>query len=122
MAAAVPASLEGFFISPQYTSYSQSQQQRRQVEEEDVEESQETVAEEVGVDVEATVVQGHVNLKVAGRRRAGQLVRAIASLEELRLSVLHLNITSLDPSSIVYSLNLKVSTKTKKQKSSIIKS
>lgn len=61
------------------------------------------------MDVQAIVVQGHVNLKVAGRRRSGQLVRAISALEELRLSVLHLNINSLDPSSILYSLNLKVS-------------
>ncbi|XP_010919038.1 transcription factor bHLH67 [Elaeis guineensis] len=107
--AAAAASLKGFFISPQYTSYSQSQQQRRvKEEEENGEESPEVVAEEGGVDVEATVVQGHVNLKVAARRRAGQLVRAIAALEELRLSVLHLNITSLDPSSILYSLNLKM--------------
>ena len=60
------------------------------------------------MDVEATLVQGHVNLKVAGRRQRGQLVRAIAAMEELRLSILHLNITSLGPSSILYSLNLKV--------------
>ncbi|KAG1362405.1 transcription factor bHLH57 [Cocos nucifera] len=98
------ASLEGFFFSPQYTSYSQSQQQHRRVKEDGVE----LPAAEEGVDVEAIVVQGHVNLKVAGRRRAGQMVRVISALEELRLSVLHLNITSLDPSSILYSLNLKM--------------
>nr|XP_019709189.1 transcription factor bHLH57 isoform X1 [Elaeis guineensis]XP_019709190.1 transcription factor bHLH57 isoform X1 [Elaeis guineensis] len=103
-APATAASLEGFFISPQYTSYSQSQQQHRRVKED----GEESPAAEEGVDVEAIVVQGHVNLKVAGRRRAGQLVRAISALEELRLSVLHLNIISLDPSSIVYSLNLKM--------------
>ncbi|KAG1354730.1 transcription factor bHLH57 [Cocos nucifera] len=103
---AAPASLKGFFISPQYTSYSQSRQQRRRVKEE--EDDGEESTEEVGVDVEATVVQGHVNLKVAARRGAGQLVRAIAALEELCLSVLHLNITSLDPSSILYSLNLQM--------------
>ncbi|XP_038982618.1 transcription factor bHLH57-like isoform X2 [Phoenix dactylifera] len=105
-APATAASLEGFFISPQYTSYSQSQQPCRRAKEE--EDGEESPAAKEGVDVEAIVLQGHVNLKVVGRRQAGQLVQAIAALEELRLSVLHLNITSLDPSSILYSLNLKM--------------
>ncbi|KAG0453333.1 hypothetical protein HPP92_025997 [Vanilla planifolia] len=84
----------GFFISPQYRGYSLA---RRGGED-----------DEAGVDVEATVVQGHVNLKVAGRRREGQLMRAIAAMEDLRLTVLHLTITSLDTLSILYSINLKV--------------
>ncbi|KAK8935172.1 Transcription factor bHLH70 [Platanthera zijinensis] len=89
-----PASSCGFLVSPQYTGYSWG---RRRGE------------EESEVDVEATAVQGHVNLKVAGRRRPGQLVRVIAAMEELRLTVLHLSITCLDAVSVLYSLNLKVS-------------
>ncbi|XP_072963429.1 transcription factor bHLH57-like [Typha angustifolia] len=92
--------VDGFFVSPQYTSYSQRKCRagiKREVE---------VVVEEV--DVEASMVQGHVNLKVAGRRRPGQLVRAIAAMEGLGLSVLHLSITSLDQSAIFYSLNLKM--------------
>ncbi|RWW38615.1 hypothetical protein BHE74_00056140 [Ensete ventricosum] len=94
---------DGLFISPQYTGYSQSQQRRRDANGEEAQQQDAT-----GVDVEATVVQGHVNLKVAAQRRRGQLVRAIAAMEELCLSVLHLNVTSLEPSSILYSLSLKV--------------
>ncbi|URE05159.1 Helix-loop-helix DNA-binding domain [Musa troglodytarum] len=60
------------------------------------------------VDVEATLVQGHVNLKVAAQRRRGQLVRAMAAMEELRLSILHLNITTLEPPSTLYYINLKM--------------
>lgn len=94
---------DGFFISPQYTGYSRSQQGRRDANGEEAQQEDGT-----GVDVEATVVQGHVNLKVAAQRRRGQLVRAIAAMEELRLSVLHLNVASLEPSSVLYSLSLKV--------------
>ncbi|CAD5163979.1 unnamed protein product [Musa acuminata subsp. malaccensis] len=94
---------DGFFISPQYTGYSRSQQRRRYANGEEAQQEDGT-----GVDVEATVVQGHVNLKVATRRRRGQLARAIAAMEELRLSVLHLNVASLEPSSILYSLSLKM--------------
>ncbi|KAM0950187.1 putative transcription factor bHLH family [Dioscorea sansibarensis] len=82
--------LESFFISPQYTSFSTGGDGA------------------AGVDVEATVVQGHVNLKVVSARRPGQLVKVVAALEELCLTVLHLNVTSMDSSSVLYSLNLKM--------------
>ncbi|KAJ0974461.1 hypothetical protein J5N97_016426 [Dioscorea zingiberensis] len=87
--ACASAPLETFFISPQYTSFSNG-------------------GDGAGVDVEATVVQGHVNLKIVSARRPGQLVKAVAALEELRLTVLHLNVTSMDSSSVLYSLNLKM--------------
>ncbi|KAI0513829.1 hypothetical protein KFK09_009860 [Dendrobium nobile] len=89
------ATVSGFFVSPQYTGYCFG---LRRADEEG----------ESEVDVEVTAVQGHVNLKVAGRRRPGQLVKAIAAIEELRLTVLHLSITSLDAVSVLYSLNLKM--------------
>lgn len=83
------ATLEGFFISPQYTGYSRC-------------------SGEGGVDVEATVVQGHVNLKVAGRREVRQLLRLIASLQQLKMSVLHLMVTTMDSRLVLYCFNLKV--------------
>ncbi|RRT65953.1 hypothetical protein B296_00016832 [Ensete ventricosum] len=101
--APLPLLHDDFLIAPQYTGYSQSQRRRRDGNGEEANQEDWT-----GADVEATLVQGHVNLKVAGRRQRGQLVRAIAAMEELRLSILHLNITSLGPSSILYSLSLKV--------------
>ncbi|CAA6673559.1 unnamed protein product [Spirodela intermedia] len=58
-------------------------------------------------DVEATVVQAHVNLRVLTQRRPAQLLRAVAALEELHLTVLHLNVTSLDDS-VFYCFNLKM--------------
>lgn len=57
--------------------------------------------------VEATVVQTQVNIRVLSRRRPGQLLRVTVALEKLRLSVLHLSVTSL-ADAVVYSLILKV--------------
>ncbi|KAJ3689663.1 hypothetical protein LUZ61_018827 [Rhynchospora tenuis] len=88
-AAASVATLEGFFISPQYTGYSRC-------------------SGEGSVDVEATVVQGHVNLKVAGRREARLLQRYVVALQELRMTVLHLMVTAVDAQSVLYCFNLKV--------------
>ncbi|KAI8022362.1 Transcription factor bHLH70 [Camellia lanceoleosa] len=58
-------------------------------------------------DVRVTVIQKHVNLKVECPRIPGQLLKAIVALEGLKLTVLHLNITSFE-TSIHYSFNLKI--------------
>ncbi|KAL0714987.1 hypothetical protein Bca4012_021966 [Brassica carinata] len=58
--------------------------------------------------IEATLIQNHVNLKVECRKKQGQLLKGIVSLEKLRLTVLHLNISSLSLSSVSYCFNLKM--------------
>ncbi|GMN33392.1 hypothetical protein TIFTF001_046699 [Ficus carica] len=58
-------------------------------------------------DIEVTVIQTHVNLKIQCPRRPGQLLTAIIALEDLRLSVLHLNITS-SQDTVLYSFNLRI--------------
>ncbi|KAJ4896387.1 Transcription factor bHLH67 [Raphanus sativus] len=58
--------------------------------------------------IEATLIQNYVNLKVECRKKQGQLLKGIVSLEKLRLTVLHLNISSLSLSSISYCFNLKM--------------
>ncbi|RZC84637.1 hypothetical protein C5167_047424 [Papaver somniferum] len=127
----------GFFSAPQYTSYSSSLFLKNDTEEEDEEEDvinedelrmtssnniNHTSSNEheyyslsllspsswLGVDIEVVVVQTHVNLKILGPRKSGQLVRVIAALEQdLRLTILHLNVTSFEQS-VLYSFNLKI--------------
>ncbi|CAN7012910.1 unnamed protein product, partial [Brassica oleracea var. botrytis] len=58
--------------------------------------------------IETTVVQNHVNLKVVCRKRQGELIRGIISLEKLRLTVLHLNISTLSRFYVSCCFNLKV--------------
>nr|WCO08261.1 hypothetical protein [Suaeda aralocaspica] len=58
-------------------------------------------------DIEVIVIQNHVNLKIQCQRRPGQLLKVIVAFEELRLTVLHLNITSLH-TLVHYSFNLKI--------------
>ncbi|XP_050203301.1 transcription factor bHLH57 [Mercurialis annua] len=58
-------------------------------------------------EIEVTAVHNHVNLKIQCQRKPGQLLRAIVALEELRLTVLHLNITSSE-TTVLYSFNLKI--------------
>jgi hypothetical protein len=85
------SSSDSVFVSPQFTSYSADPSSRG------------------GCDVEATAaVGGHVRVRVAGRRWPGRLVRAVAALEDLRLAVLHLAVTSVGHDAVVYCFNLKV--------------
>ncbi|OMP11777.1 hypothetical protein CCACVL1_00274 [Corchorus capsularis] len=59
------------------------------------------------IEVNVNVIHNHVNLKIQCPRRGGQLLQAIVTLESLRLTVLHLNITS-SQASVLYSFNLKM--------------
>ncbi|XP_057454940.1 transcription factor bHLH67-like [Lotus japonicus] len=58
-------------------------------------------------DIKVTLIQSHVNLKIECERKPGQLIKVIVALEDLRLTILHLNITSSE-ASVIYSLNLKI--------------
>ncbi|CAH2063157.1 unnamed protein product, partial [Thlaspi arvense] len=58
--------------------------------------------------VETTVIQNHASLKVQCRKKQGQLLKGITSLEKLRLTVLHLNIAASSHLSVSYSFNLKM--------------
>ncbi|KAI3444346.1 hypothetical protein Pfo_001011 [Paulownia fortunei] len=59
-------------------------------------------------DFQVTMIEKHANLKIECCRRPGQLVHAILTFENLKLAVLHLNVTSLSPSSVHYSFSLKI--------------
>ncbi|KAH9604200.1 hypothetical protein KSS87_004846 [Heliosperma pusillum] len=58
-------------------------------------------------DVEVKVLGFDAMIKILSRRRPGQLLRAIAALEDLRLTILHTNITTIEQT-VLYSFNVKV--------------
>ncbi|XP_044492231.1 transcription factor bHLH57-like isoform X2 [Mangifera indica] len=60
-----------------------------------------------GAKIEVIVIQNHVHLKIQCPRQPGLLLKAIVALEDLKLTFLHLNITSF-PTTVLYSFNLKI--------------
>lgn len=58
-------------------------------------------------DIEVSLVETHASVRVMSPRRPGQLLKMIAGLQALRLTVLHLNVTTLD-SLVLYTLSVKV--------------
>ncbi|XP_044953885.1 transcription factor bHLH94-like [Hordeum vulgare subsp. vulgare] len=88
----------GFFTYPQYV-WCQSPRDATTL---SADESRAGVA-----DIEVNLVETHASLRVMAPRRPGQLLRMVAGLQALRLTVLHLNVTALG-SLVLYSLSLKV--------------
>ncbi|XP_059630283.1 transcription factor bHLH94-like [Cornus florida] len=58
-------------------------------------------------DIEVTMVESHANLKILSKKRPRQLLKMVAGLQCLRLTVLHLNVTTVDQM-VLYSLNVRV--------------
>ncbi|KAA8545077.1 hypothetical protein F0562_019824 [Nyssa sinensis] len=58
-------------------------------------------------DIEVTMVENHANLKIRAKRWPKQLLKMVSGLQTLRLTVLHLNVTTVDQI-VLYSLSVKV--------------
>ncbi|KAG7583115.1 hypothetical protein ISN44_As08g026490 [Arabidopsis suecica] len=57
-------------------------------------------------DVEVKLLGFDAMIKILSRRRPGQLIKTIAALEDLHLSILHTNITTMEKT-VLYSFNVK---------------
>ncbi|KAK1391995.1 Transcription factor bHLH96 [Heracleum sosnowskyi] len=58
-------------------------------------------------DIEVTMVESHANIKVLSKRQPKQLFKMVSGFQSIGLTVLHLNITTIDHR-VLYSFNLKV--------------
>ncbi|KAJ0232026.1 Transcription factor bHLH96 [Hirschfeldia incana] len=58
-------------------------------------------------EIEVTMVESHASVKILAKKRPKQLLKLAASIQSLKLSVLHLNVTTRDDF-VLYSISLKV--------------
>ncbi|XP_057783844.1 transcription factor bHLH94-like [Salvia miltiorrhiza] len=58
-------------------------------------------------DIEVMMVESHANIKLSTKRRPKQLLKLVAGFQSIGLTILHLNITTVDQS-VLYSLSVKV--------------
>lgn len=58
-------------------------------------------------EIEVTMVENHANLKILSKKRHRQLLKMVAGLQCLWLTILHLNVTSVDHM-VLYSLSVKL--------------
>lgn len=58
-------------------------------------------------DIEVTLIETHANLRILCRRNLRQLSKLVAGFQTMYLTVLHLNVTTLEPL-VLYSISAKV--------------
>lgn len=59
-------------------------------------------------DIEVTMVESHANLKILSKKRPKQLMKIVAGLQCMWLTILHINVTTVDEM-VFYTISLKVS-------------
>ncbi|KAG2321750.1 hypothetical protein Bca4012_057665 [Brassica carinata] len=59
-------------------------------------------------DIEVTMVESHASVKILAKKRPKQLLKLVASIQNLRFTLLHLNVTTTHDNSVLYSISLKV--------------
>nr|CAD1826309.1 unnamed protein product [Ananas comosus var. bracteatus] len=98
-----------FFTFPQYSSYTARSPNAAaaMVANESAAAAEEAKGSAAAADIEVTMVESHANLKVLAKRRPKQLLKLVVGLQNLRLTTLHLNVTTLDRM-VLYSFSLKV--------------
>ncbi|KAB2018756.1 hypothetical protein ES319_D08G250800v1 [Gossypium barbadense] len=93
-----------FFTFPQYSTSSKQGDRKDSISMND----QSTVETQSAIaDIEVTMVERHVNLRIRSKKRPAQLLKVVSGLNCMRLSILHLNVTTLDQT-VLYSLSVKV--------------
>ncbi|WCJ43195.1 basic helix-loop-helix (bHLH) DNA-binding superfamily protein [Euphorbia peplus] len=70
-------------------------------------ESVSSVTQSSIADIEVTMVESHASLKIRSKRRPKQLLKVVSGLHAMCLTVLHLNVTTVEQI-VLYSLSVKV--------------
>lgn len=83
-----------FFVYPQYT-WSQAPNKYTS-------KTQAAIA-----DIEVTLIETHANLRILSRRSPRQLSKLVSGFQTHNLTILHLNVTTMDPL-VLYSISAKV--------------
>ncbi|KAL0877900.1 hypothetical protein Bca101_027606 [Brassica carinata] len=58
-------------------------------------------------EIEVTMVESHASVKILAKKRPKQLLKLAASIQSLKLTVIHLNVTTRDDF-VLYSISLKI--------------
>ncbi|XP_052118239.1 transcription factor bHLH96 [Arachis duranensis] len=59
-------------------------------------------------DIEVAMVESHANLKIRSKKKPKQLLKMVSNLQVMRLTILHLNVTTTNNDIVLYSLSVEV--------------
>ncbi|KAE8716362.1 Transcription factor bHLH96 [Hibiscus syriacus] len=66
-----------------------------------------TATVESMAEIEVTMAETHANVKILSKKRPRQLLKLVARLQDLRLTILHLNVTTMNEMGL-YSISVRV--------------
>ncbi|KAJ9152448.1 hypothetical protein P3X46_026013 [Hevea brasiliensis] len=89
-----PPPFAQFFVYPQYTC---SQMPNKYT----------SKAKASIADIEVTLIETHANLRILSRKRPRQLFKFVTGFQTLYLTILHINVTTMDPL-VLYSISAKL--------------
>lgn len=59
-------------------------------------------------EIEVSMIESHANVKILSKKRPRQLLTIVAEFQRLKLSILHLNVTTTFDEMVLYSISIKV--------------
>ncbi|KAG6671965.1 hypothetical protein I3842_16G031600 [Carya illinoinensis] len=95
-----------FFIFPQYSRRAAQCSNTPAAENESMAQNQ-WAAPASAADIEVTMVESHANIKILSKKHPRQLLKMVAGFQTLGLTILHLNVTTVDQM-VLYSVSVKV--------------
>ncbi|CAN0877297.1 Transcription factor bHLH96 [Linum grandiflorum] len=97
-----------FFTFPQYSTRTQTQTYSTPEPLVEVAESSLATTTAAVGDIEVTMVESHANIKILAKKQPSQLVKLVAQMQSLSLTILHLNVTTTAHHMVLYSVSIKL--------------
>ncbi|WOG98884.1 hypothetical protein DCAR_0418230 [Daucus carota subsp. sativus] len=102
-----PRLFADFFAFPQYPTCSSDEPRASSDNDPAVAEPEGGPAVVAYGEIEVTVMESHANLKMLTKKRPKQLVKIVAGLQSMWLTILHVNVTTVEQM-VLYTLSLKI--------------
>lgn len=102
-----PRLFSDFFTFPQYSTCTSTQSATSSENDQAVTEPERRAAVAAYGEIEVTVMECHANLKMLTKKRPKQLMKIVAGLQSMWLTILHVNVTTVEEM-VLYTISLKV--------------
>ncbi|KAK1405555.1 Transcription factor bHLH96 [Heracleum sosnowskyi] len=102
-----PRLFSDFFAFPQYSTCTSTQSTASSENDQAVAEPERRAAVAAYGEIEVTVIESHANLKMLTKKRPKQLMKIVAGLQSMWLTILHVNVTTVEQM-VLYTISLKI--------------
>ncbi|KAL8131091.1 transcription factor bHLH94-like [Apium graveolens] len=102
-----PRLFSDFFTFPQYSTCTSTKSTTSSENDQAVTEPERRAAVAAHGEIEVTVMESHANVKMLTKKRPKQLMKIVAGLQSMWLTILHVNVTTVEDM-VFYTISLKI--------------